>query len=68
MLSKNSKHIIVSLGSGKKKKWAERFTEEVLFPKAVCQNTAVSYLECNFCVLMSSIFEQSNFSQITLFS
>lgn len=66
MLSKNNKHIIVSSGSGKK--WAERFTEEVLFPKPVCQNTAVSYLECNFCVLMSSIFEQSNFRQITLFS
>lgn len=51
-----------------KKKWAERFTEEVLFPKAVCQNTGVSYLEHNFCVLMSSIIEQSNFRQITLFS
>lgn len=56
----------MSLGSGKK--WAERFTEEVLLPKAVCQNTAMSYLECNFCVLMSSIIEQSNFRQITLFS
>lgn len=33
-----------------------------------CVRILVSYLEHNFCVLMSSIIEQSNFRQITLFS
>lgn len=67
MLSKNSKHIIVSSGSGKKNE-QKGLLKRSCFQKQCVRNTAVSYLECNFCVLMSSIIEQINFRQITLFS